>query len=366
MDAAAAPPGVRAGGQAPRPAERRAPRARDPGDGARRSPRTSTSSGSPRTTSRRRSRSSSSAAAGCWAARAGSSTASRTSTGPSWSARSCAQLYMERQDVPPRVLVPRAPGRRRRPGGVARRPAGRAGPDRRARTRARSASCMEVVTRTRRRPFHRHKLRRASDFGARSRALAELAEQLGLEQAPLRIECYDISNLGPTDTVGSMVVFEDGLPKRATTGGSRSRECPDRTISPRMEEMLRRRFTRLLKERGAPARAPRAFSYPPALVVVDGGRGQLSMATEGARRRWACTIPHDRARQAPGGGLLPRPPRPARDPARLRGAVRAAAPPRRGPPVRDHLPPRRSARSARWPRRSTTSPAWARLARRRC
>src|SRR5207244_7197296 len=63
--------------------------------------------------------------------------------------------------------------------------------------------------------FARHKLKRASDFGARSRALAELGDVLGLDKAPLRIEAYDISNLGPTDKVGSMVVFEDGLPRRS-------------------------------------------------------------------------------------------------------------------------------------------------------
>ena len=74
---------------------------------------------------------------------------------------------------------------------------------------------METVSQNATEAFRRHKLRRASDFGARSRALAELGRRLGLEQPPLRIECYDISNLGPTDKVGSMVVFEDGLPKRS-------------------------------------------------------------------------------------------------------------------------------------------------------
>ena len=92
---------------------------------------------------------------------------------------------------------------------------------------------MEVVNQNAAEAFHRHKLRRASDFGARSRALSELAEQLGLPQAPLRIECYDISNLGETDTVGSMVVFEDGLPEaERLPAGSRSRASPDRTTSP--------------------------------------------------------------------------------------------------------------------------------------
>ncbi len=188
------------------------------------------------------------------------------------------QLYMERQDVPRRVLVPEEPGERdilerwlsERRGG----PVGIAVPARGAKRRL-----AEVVARNAAEGFHRHKLRRASDFGARSRALTELADRLELEQAPLRIECYDISNLGPTDTVGSMVVFEDGLPRR---GEYRRFEIkgvsgPDDFAS--MGEMLRRRFTRLLQERDEPTGRGRRFSYPPALVVVDGGRGQLSVAS---------------------------------------------------------------------------------------
>src|SRR5204862_2327806 len=130
----------------------------------------------------------------------------------------------------------------------------------------------------------RHKLRRASDFGARSRALAELGDALGLDQAPLRIEAYDISNLGPSDKVGSMVVFEDGLPKRSDYRKFEIKDVQGQDDFASMEEMLRRRFTRLLDaqesernrdpaERDAPRRH-RRFAYPPALIVVDGGRGQ--------------------------------------------------------------------------------------------
>ncbi len=90
--------------------------------------------------------------------------------------------------------------------------------------------------------FQRHKLRRASDFGARSRALTELADVLGLPQAPLRIECYDISNLGPTDKVGSMVVFEDGLPKRSDYRRFEIKGVPGQDDFASMEEMLTRRF----------------------------------------------------------------------------------------------------------------------------
>jgi excinuclease ABC subunit C len=188
------------------------------------------------------------------------------------------QLYMERQEVPPRVLVPAEPADREvletwlseRRGATVRI----AVPARGAKRRL-----AEVVGRNAAEAFHRHKLRRASDFGARSRALSELADQLGLEQAPLRIECYDISNLGPSDTVGSMVVFEDGLPKRSDYRRFGIKGVAGQDDVASMEEMLRRRFARYLEERGKPAGSRRKFSYPPALIVVDGGRGQLGACT---------------------------------------------------------------------------------------
>ena len=188
------------------------------------------------------------------------------------------QLYMERPEVPPRVLVPAEPANRdvlqawlaaRRGTNVAIAVPER-GPKRKLR---------ELVDRNATDAFHRHKLRRASDFGARSRALSDLARRLGLEQAPLRIECYDVSNLGPSDTVGSMVVFEDGLPKRADYRRFEIKGVPGQDDFASMEEMLRRRFSRLLKERAEGPSKTRRFSYPPALVVVDGGRGQLGVAS---------------------------------------------------------------------------------------
>ena len=188
------------------------------------------------------------------------------------------QVYMEREDVPPRILVPTEPSDR---GVLEAWLSGRRGSSVTIAVPARGAKrkLMGVVGSNASEAFHRHKLRRASDFGARSRALAELADQLGLEQAPLRIECYDISNLGPTDTVGSMVVFEDGLPKRADYRRFEIKGVagPDDFAS--MEEMLTRRFTRLLKERNETRSERRRFSYPPALIVVDGGRGQLGVAS---------------------------------------------------------------------------------------
>jgi excinuclease ABC subunit C len=190
------------------------------------------------------------------------------------------QLYMERTEVPPRVLVPALPEDRgileawlsaRRSSKVT-----IGVPERGAKRKL-----MEVVNQNAAEAFHRHKLRRASDFGARSRALSELAEQLGLPQAPLRIECYDISNLGEIDTVGSMVVFEDGLPKRSDYRRFEIKGVPGQDDFASMEEMLRRRFARLIRERDEPvASTRRRFAYPPSLVVVDGGKGQLGVCSK--------------------------------------------------------------------------------------
>ncbi len=195
------------------------------------------------------------------------------------------ELYMERdEDLPPRVLVPAWPadqevlelwlsglrGTRVRIAVPAR------GDGRRL---------LQVVNQNAKESFVRHKLKRATDFAARSRALTELGDALGLPVAPLRIECYDISNLGPTDTVGSMVVFEDGLPKRSDYRKFEIKGVPGQDDFASMEEVLRRRLARLtdrqpaqpVAEAGA-VRRPKRFAYPPSLIVVDGGRGQLSVA----------------------------------------------------------------------------------------
>jgi excinuclease ABC subunit C len=74
---------------------------------------------------------------------------------------------------------------------------------------------LETVERNAKEAFTRHKLKRSSDLTSRSRALQELQDALGLPQAPLRIECYDVSNLQGSDIVASMVVFEDGLPRKS-------------------------------------------------------------------------------------------------------------------------------------------------------
>jgi excinuclease ABC subunit C len=187
------------------------------------------------------------------------------------------ELYMERDEVPPRVLVPAWP--------VDRDlleewlSAGREGRVEIAvPARGEKRRLLQTVTTNAKEAFVRHKLKRATDFAARSRALAELGAVLGLRDPPLRVEAYDVSNIGPTAMVGSMVVFEDGLPKRSDYRRFEIKGVPGQDDFASMEEMLRRRFTRYLKERDDPVEKRRKFAYPPALVVVDGGRGQLNVA----------------------------------------------------------------------------------------
>ena len=126
--------------------------------------------------------------------------------------------------------------------------------------------------------FLRHRLRRQSDHNARARALRSLQEALSLPEAPLRIEAYDISTIQGTATVGSMVVLEDGLPRKSDYRRFRVRWVQGQDDFASMEEVLRRRFQAYLRERDLPVEERGKFSYPPSLIVVDGGTGQLGRA----------------------------------------------------------------------------------------
>ena len=118
-----------------------------------------------------------------------------------------------------------------------------------------------------------YKTRRVSDFAARTEALNRLALALDLADAPLRIECYDISHLSGTDIVGSMVVFEDGLPKKAHYRKFNIESAQDDTDA--IYQVLSRR----LKYLRDPATVDEGkFSYVPSLIVVDGGIGQVNAA----------------------------------------------------------------------------------------
>jgi excinuclease ABC subunit C len=127
--------------------------------------------------------------------------------------------------------------------------------------------------------FVRHRLRRASDHNSRAKALNELQDQLGLPEAPLRIECYDMSHIQGSDYVGSMVVLEDGLPKKSEYRRFKIKSGQGNDDFAAMEEVLTRRLTAYLADRRKPAgETPGKFAYPPQLLLVDGGKGQLSVA----------------------------------------------------------------------------------------
>jgi excinuclease ABC subunit C len=140
---------------------------------------------------------------------------------------------------------------------------------------------LETVTRNATEEFNRHRLRRASDHNSRSRALTELQDLLDLPEAPLRIECYDMAHLQGTDYVGSMVVLEDGLPNKREYRRFKV-NVPGNDDYGAMEEVLTRRLTAYLDERDRPVNErgdrPGKFAYPPQLLVVDGGKGQLGVA----------------------------------------------------------------------------------------
>ncbi|HEY0166241.1 MAG TPA: excinuclease ABC subunit UvrC [Jatrophihabitans sp.] len=147
---------------------------------------------------------------------------------------------------------------------------------------------MQTVERNAQQAFLQYKLRRASDLTARSQALAELQEALGMPDAPLRIECFDISHVQGTNVVASMVVFEDGLARKSEYRRFTMQSSGGDTDW--IAEVIRRRFARQLQEQaaelaaapdwqsGAEAKPVKRFAYPPNLVVVDGGAPQVAAA----------------------------------------------------------------------------------------
>jgi excinuclease ABC subunit C len=142
----------------------------------------------------------------------------------------------------------------------------------------------ELVTQNAKQELNRHRLRRASDHTARSRALNELQDLLGLPEAPLRIECYDMAHLQGTDYVGSMVVLEDGLPIKRDYRRFKIKSGQGNDDYAAMREVLTRRLSAYIKERDQPVNErgdrPGKFSYAPQLLLVDGGKGQLGVAEQ--------------------------------------------------------------------------------------
>jgi excinuclease ABC subunit C len=205
---------------------------------------------------------------------------------PALAASFVQQLYGGADEVPREVLLPVEPE-----GAAALREwlAGiRGGPvDFRVPRRGEKRALLETVAANAREAFTTHKLRRASDFDARARGLKELQETLDLPEAPLRIECYDISNLQGNQVVGSMVVFEDGLARKSEYRRFEIRSVEGQDDVASLNEVLTRRLARLASERAEPLTDDggkrRKFAYPPNLIVVDGGRPQLAAALEAVR-----------------------------------------------------------------------------------
>lgn len=138
---------------------------------------------------------------------------------------------------------------------------------------------LEMVTRNAKEEFTRHRLKRAADHNARARALNALQDALDLPESPLRIECYDMSHLQGTDYVGSMVVMEDGMPRPSEYRRFKIKTVDQNDDFASMGEVLTRRLTAYLAEREKPVEERRRrFAYPPQLLLVDGGKGQLGVA----------------------------------------------------------------------------------------
>jgi len=145
----------------------------------------------------------------------------------------------------------------------------------------------DTVQRNAQEALQQHKLKRAGDFNARSAALQSIQDCLGLAEAPLRIECVDVSHVQGTDVVGSLVVFEDGLPRKSDYRHFAIREAAGEGRSDdvaSIAEVTRRRFLRHLSDQSdakelSPEGKSRRFAYPPNLYVVDGGAPQVNAAS---------------------------------------------------------------------------------------
>ena len=145
--------------------------------------------------------------------------------------------------------------------------------------RGEKKSLLETVVSNASEEFIRHRLKRAKDHNSRSKALNELQTTLGMVDAPLRIECYDMSHLQGTDYVGSMVVMEDGLLKKSDYRRFRINSFDGNDDYAAMKEVISRRLSAYLKESNEiGAEGNKKFAYPPQLLLVDGGKGQLSVA----------------------------------------------------------------------------------------
>jgi excinuclease ABC subunit C len=189
------------------------------------------------------------------------------------------QSAYDAEEPPREIVVPKLPddapaleawlSDRRRKGAVALRAA----------QRGDKAAILQTATMNAKQALGLYKMRRSGDYVARTQALTDIQEALGLDEAPLRIECYDVSHLGGTNIVASMVVFEDGLPLKNSYRKFAIREYADDLEA--ISQVLRRRLARLEEDEADPeegAATRKRFAYRPGLILVDGGEPQVNAA----------------------------------------------------------------------------------------
>lgn len=155
-------------------------------------------------------------------------------------------------------------------------------------TRGESKRLLDTVSMNAAEQLIMFKNRRANDYSTRSQAIADIQRALGLDQPPLRIECYDVSHLQGTEVVASMVVFEDGAPKKSEYRKFSLAAARDDTDA--LRQVLSRRLARLGDGAINDEMSPSSFHYAPGLLLVDGGLPQVRVAAEAVRQA-GCTIP---------------------------------------------------------------------------
>ncbi|MDR2999557.1 MAG: excinuclease ABC subunit UvrC [Microbacterium sp.] len=207
------------------------------------------------------------------------------------------RAYGESTDIPRRILVPWLPDDAAELEEWLREKRGRK-VEIAVAQRGQRAELMRTATLNATQALIRHKTKRTGDYVARTQALTDLQEALGMDEAPLRIECYDISHLSGTNVVASMVVFEDGLPRKDQYRSFNIAETTDDTDS--MYQVLMRRLAHIDRspepqpdpttEAVTGERSRPRFAYRPQLLIVDGGQPQVAAAERALRDSGATGI----------------------------------------------------------------------------